>query len=187
MNSPLSTTAWTTIPRCRTKYTRLTLRVPTIRAISFLGHFLCSKAKICDLCSEVSCLYIGNTKIINLPESSKEDSFFVLPVSLFGAARPGREVNPRCFSWIRTYEKQRDFLHFDFESTTRFRSGSRPLFRSGSRTHFRSPRSGSGCAVGLEALEKLEQLEPLEKLEIKTVFSSRSLRASGSSRRRCGL
>ena len=77
MNSPLSTTAWTTIPRCRTKYTRLTLRVPTIRAISFLGHFLCSKAKICDLCSEVSCLYISNTKIINLPESSKGDSFFM--------------------------------------------------------------------------------------------------------------
>ena len=32
--------------------------IPTICAISFLGHFLCSKAKICDLCSEVSCLYM---------------------------------------------------------------------------------------------------------------------------------
>ena len=72
--------------------------IPTIRAISFLGHFLCSKAKICDLCSKVSCLYIRNTKIINLRESSKGDSFFVLPVSLFGATRPGREANPRCFS-----------------------------------------------------------------------------------------
>lgn len=79
--------------------------IPTIRAISFLGHFLCSKAKICDLCSEVSCLYIRNTKIINLPESSKGDSFFVLPVSLFGATRPDREAKPRCFSWIRSYEK----------------------------------------------------------------------------------
>ena len=79
--------------------------IPTIRAISFLRHFLCSKAKICDLCSEVSCLYIRNTKIINLPESSKGDSFFVLPVSLFGATRPDREAKPRCFSWIRSYEK----------------------------------------------------------------------------------
>ena len=87
--------------------------IPTIRAISFLGHFLWSKAKICDLCSEVSCLYIRKTKIINLRESSKGDSFFVLPVSLFGATRPGREANPRCFSWIRSYEKANDL----FEST----------------------------------------------------------------------
>ena len=93
--------------------------ISTIRAISFLGHFLCSKAKICDLCSEVSCLYIRNTKIINLRESSKGDSFFVLPVSLFGATRPGREANPRCFSWIRTYEKTNVLLHFGFESTSK--------------------------------------------------------------------
>ena len=70
--------------------------IPTIRAISFLGHFLCSKAKICDLCSEVCCLYIRNTKIINLRESSKGDSFFVLPVSLSGlrapASRPTRGI-----------------------------------------------------------------------------------------------
>ena len=33
------------------------------------------------------------------------------------ATRPGREANPRCFSWIRTYEKTNDLLHFDFEST----------------------------------------------------------------------
>ena len=96
MNSPLSTTAWTTIPRCRTKYTRLTLRVPTIRAISFLGHFLCSKAKICDLCSEVSCLYIRNTKIINLRASSKGDSFLYCRYCSSGlrapVARPTRGV-----------------------------------------------------------------------------------------------
>ena len=83
--------------------------IPTIRAISFLGHLLCSKAKTCDLCSEVSCLYIRNTKINNLRESSKGDSFFVLPVLLFRATRPGREGNPRCFSWIRTYEKRMIF------------------------------------------------------------------------------
>ena len=44
-----------------------------------------------------------------------------MPVSLFGASRPGREANPRCFSWIRTYEKTNDLLHFDFESTEAFR------------------------------------------------------------------
>ena len=32
--------------------------MPTIWAISFLGLFLWSKEKICDLCSEVNCLYI---------------------------------------------------------------------------------------------------------------------------------
>ncbi len=51
--------------------------IPTIRAISFLGYFLWSKANICDLCSEVSCLYIRNTKIINLRESSKRGTLFL--------------------------------------------------------------------------------------------------------------
>ena len=88
--------------------------IPTIRAISFLGHFLWSKAKICDLCSEVSCLYIRNTKIINLRESAKGASFFVLLVSLFGATRPGREATPRCFSWIRSYEKNEWFVALRF-------------------------------------------------------------------------
>ena len=70
--------------------------IPTIRVISFLGHFLCSKAKICDLCSEVSCLYIRNTKIINLRESSKGDSFLYYRYRSSGlrapAARPTRGV-----------------------------------------------------------------------------------------------
>ena len=70
--------------------------IPTIRAISFLGHFLWSKAKICDLCSEVSCLYIRNTKIINLRESSKGDSFLYCRYRSSGlrapAARPPRGV-----------------------------------------------------------------------------------------------
>ena len=79
--------------------------MPTIRAISFLGHFLCSKAKICDLCSEVSCLYIRNTKIINLRETSKGVPFLYCRYRLRGYA-PRREANPRCFSWIRTYEKR---------------------------------------------------------------------------------
>lgn len=63
--------------------------IPTIRAISFLGHFLCSKAKICDLCSEVSCLYIRNTKIINLREFSKGGLFSIAGVAIRGyAPRP---------------------------------------------------------------------------------------------------
>lgn len=72
--------------------------MPTIRAISFLAVFLCSNAKICDLCSEVSCLYISNTKIINLEEFSKGNSFFRIAGIALGAARPGREGLPRCFS-----------------------------------------------------------------------------------------
>ena len=70
--------------------------IPTIRAISFLGHFLWSKAKICDLCSEVSCLYIRNTKIINLRESSRGDSFLYCRYRSSGlrapAARPPHGV-----------------------------------------------------------------------------------------------
>ena len=90
--------------------------MPTMRAISFLWVFLWSKAKNCDLCSEISCLYICNTKIINLWESSKGTPFFVLLVPLFGATRPGRKANPRCFSFY-SIEKQTQFLHFDLEST----------------------------------------------------------------------
>ena len=72
--------------------------IPTIREISFLGHFLCSKAKICDLCSEVSCLYIRNTKIINLRESSKGDSFLYCRYRSSGLRAPAARQNPRCFS-----------------------------------------------------------------------------------------
>ena len=38
----------------------------------------------------------------------------------------------------------------------------------------------------LDALEELERLEDLEKLEIRKACANCSLRASGSSRRRCG-
>ncbi len=47
-----------------------------MRAISSLEVFLCSKAKICDLCCEVNCLYISNTKLVNLRETSV--SIFIL-------------------------------------------------------------------------------------------------------------
>ena len=80
--------------------------IPTIRAISFLGHFLWSKAKICDLCSEVSCLYIGNTKIINLRESSKGGSFFCIAGIALRGYTPRPRGHPAVFLWIRSYEKQ---------------------------------------------------------------------------------
>ena len=48
----------------------------------------CHEAKICDLCSEVSCLYISNTKMINLRGSSKGALFYILPASLFVATYP---------------------------------------------------------------------------------------------------
>ena len=71
--------------------------IPTIRAISFLGHFLCSKAKICDLCSEVSCLYIRNTKIINLRESSKGGLFFCIAGIAFRGYAPRPRGQPAVF------------------------------------------------------------------------------------------
>ena len=48
----------------------------------------CHEAKICDFCSEVICLYISNTKIINLREPSKGALFYILPASLFAATYP---------------------------------------------------------------------------------------------------
>ena len=48
----------------------------------------CHEAKICNLCSEVSCLYISNTKTMNLRESSKGALFYILLASLFAATYP---------------------------------------------------------------------------------------------------
>ena len=48
----------------------------------------CHEAKICDLCSEVSCLYISNTKTMNLHEYSKGALFYILLASLFAATYP---------------------------------------------------------------------------------------------------
>ena len=80
--------------------------MPTIRAISFLGHFLCSKAKICDLCSEVSCLYIRNTKIINLRESSKGDSFFALHYRSSGLRAPAERATRGAFHGLEPMKKR---------------------------------------------------------------------------------
>ena len=55
--------------------------IPTMSAISFLAVFFWSKAKICDLCSEINWWYICNTKLVNLWETSV--SFFYLYCWLF--------------------------------------------------------------------------------------------------------
>ena len=47
----------------------------------------------------------------------------------------------------------------------KFRKKQRRKNIRGSQTLLCSPRSGSGCAVGLEALDFLEALEELEKLD----------------------
>ena len=48
--------------------------MPTRSQMIFLAIPSCRYAKISDLCSEVSCLYMINTKLINLGETSV--SFF---------------------------------------------------------------------------------------------------------------
>ena len=80
--------------------------IPTIRAISFLGHFLCSKAKICDLCSEVSCLYIRNTKIIYLRESSKGDFFLYCRYRSSGLRAPAARPTHGVFHRLEPMKKR---------------------------------------------------------------------------------
>ena len=80
--------------------------IPTIRAISFLGHFLCSKAKICYLCSDVSCLYIRNTKIVNLRESSKGGSFFALCYRSSGLRAPAERATRGVFHGLEPMKKR---------------------------------------------------------------------------------
>ena len=53
---------------------------PIASAIDFFEHFLCSNTEIVYLCSEVSCLYISNAKLINLWEIPVSHyCFFALP------------------------------------------------------------------------------------------------------------
>ena len=80
--------------------------VHTIRAISFLGHFLCSKSEICDLSSEISCLYISNTKIINLPESSKGDSFLYCRYRSSGLHAPATRQILGVFHWLEPMKNE---------------------------------------------------------------------------------
>ena len=80
--------------------------IPTIRAISFLGYLLCSKAKTCDLCSEVSCLYIRNTKIINLRESSKGDFFLYCRYRSSGLRAPAARATRGVFHGLEPMKNE---------------------------------------------------------------------------------
>ena len=91
--------------------------MPTMRAIFFLWVFLWSKAKNCDLCSEISCLYICNTKIINLWESSKGTPFFLYCWYHSSGLRARTPQGKPAFFSFYSIEKQTQFLHFDLEST----------------------------------------------------------------------
>ena len=94
--------------------------IPMRSQIIFLATPSCRYAKICDLCSEVSCLYMCNTKLINLRETSV--SFFVLLAALcvrsWGRTRPPpplRHPPPRRVRRISCFYLK--VLHFDFETT----------------------------------------------------------------------
>ena len=81
-----------------TKYAKKIMNI-YCRAISFLGRSCWSKTDIVYLCSEVNCLYISNTKLINLGETSVSSFHLRLSsVMLLGGASPRRKTNPRCFS-----------------------------------------------------------------------------------------
>ncbi len=94
-----------------------------MRAISSLEVFLCSKAKICDLCCEVNCLYISNTKLVNLRETSVSLFIlycqYVLLLSALGGGlgRPRRLGIPSPEGERRMTNAHLKVLHFDLESS----------------------------------------------------------------------
>ena len=70
-------------------------------------HFFCSNTLIVYLCSEVNCLYICNTKLINLREGDECSPPFLhclsLPPGFSGASGPQPQGKPPwCFSWCQT-------------------------------------------------------------------------------------
>ena len=69
--------------------------IPTMSAISFLAVFFWSKAKICDLCSEINWWYICNTKLVNLWETSVSFFLFVLLVVSFPSPREADNLSLR--------------------------------------------------------------------------------------------
>jgi len=94
-----------------------------MRAISSLEVFLCSKAKICDLCCEVNCLYISNTKLVNLRETSVSLFIlycqYVLLLSALGGGlgRHRRLGIPSPEGERRMTNAHLKVLHFDLESS----------------------------------------------------------------------
>lgn len=69
------------------------------RDILLMLHFLFIPRYISYLCSEVNCLYICNTKLINLGETSVSFFCFVLLLDVLGGfAPPPLGLPPQCFS-----------------------------------------------------------------------------------------
>lgn len=77
--------------RLRSRETVLT-DTPMVLAMKLSEHFLWSNTLIVYLCSEVNCLYIDNTKLINLREEDESSSPFLYclshPPMLFGGFAP---------------------------------------------------------------------------------------------------
>ena len=94
----LSYTPCTLELRLFSSETVLTL-TPMVLAMKLSEHFFCSNTLIVYLCSEVNCLYICNTKLINLREGDECSPPFLhclsLPPGSSGASRPRPQGKPR--------------------------------------------------------------------------------------------
>ena len=82
-------------------------QTPMVLAMKLSEHFFCSNTLIVYLCSEVNCLYICNTKLINLREGGRMFSSFLhclsLPPGSLEASGPRPKGKPPwCFSWCQT-------------------------------------------------------------------------------------
>ena len=101
--------------RLFSRETVLTL-TPMALAMKLSEHFFCSNTLIVYLCSEVNCLYICNTKLINLREGDECSPPFLhclsLPPGSSGASRPRPQGKPRGVFHMSNTTK---ILHFYLE------------------------------------------------------------------------
>ena len=92
-------------------------QTPMVLAMKLSEHFFCSNTLIVYLCSEVNCLYICNTKLINLREGDECSSLSLhcssLPPGSSGAsAPPAVRQAPVVFFMVLNTTK---ILHFYLE------------------------------------------------------------------------
>ena len=91
-------------------------QTPMVLAMKLSEHFFCSNTLIVYLCSEVNCLYICNTKLINLREGDECSPPFLhclsLPPGSSGASRPRPQGKPRGVFHMSNTTK---ILHFYLE------------------------------------------------------------------------
>ena len=91
-------------------------QIPMVLAMKLSEHFFCSNTLIVYLCSEVNCLYICNTKLINLREGDECSPPFLhclsLPPGSSGASRPRPQGKPRGVFHMSNTTK---ILHFYLE------------------------------------------------------------------------